>query len=98
MRDYKKPSPVIYIDPKTNLPKCTPEICKEKFIGKYEIKETNYKWVGGPVTHKFHYSICKECNTIYLTGHDKKRTDESFKRGTEHNGLDPDVKEILDGR
>ena len=42
MRSYKKPGPVVYIDPNTNLPKCTPETCVDKLQEYFEIKETNY--------------------------------------------------------
>jgi len=98
MKDYKKPGPVVYIDPSTNLPKCNPIICADKFNEYFEIKETNYKWIGGPVVHKFYYSICNDCGTRTITNNDKKRTDESYKRGTNSSGVDPDVKEMLDGR
>lgn len=98
MKQYKKPSPVVYIDPSTNLPKCDPVICADKLRAFYEIKETNYKWVGGPVIHKFFYSICDECGTRTITSSDKRRTDESYKQGTNNQGTDPDIKEMLDGR
>ena len=98
MRSYKKPGPVVYIDPATNLPKCTPVSCIDKLKEYFEIKETNYKWVGGPVLHKFYYSICSDCNTRTITSKDKKQTDESYKRAIENNGNDPDIKEIIDGR
>lgn len=93
MRSYKKPGPVVYIDPNTNLPKCTPETCVDKLQEYFEIKETNYKWVGGPVLHKFYYSICNDCNTRAITSKDKKQTDDSYKRAINNNGIDPDIKE-----
>lgn len=85
--------PVIYLDPKTLLPTCNPYICKDKFFSLHEIKETNYKWVGGPVKHRFHYSICSECNRRTITSQDKKLTDESFKAGTKNQGIDPSLTE-----
>lgn len=97
MRSYKKPGPVVYIDPVTNLPKCTPDSCMDKLQEHFEIKETNYKWVGGPVIHKFFYSICDDCNTRTITSKDKKQTDNSYKRAIENNGVDPEVKEQIDG-
>jgi len=95
MRQYKKPGPVIYIDPSTNQPKCDPTICANKFTSYFEIKETNYKWVGGPVFHKYHYSICKECGTRTITSNDKKLTDISYKKAIDNNGKDSDIVEML---
>lgn len=98
MREYKKPGPVIYIDPETNEPKCNPTICADKLISNFEIKETNYKWVGGPVFHKHFYSICNDCGTRTITSYDKKSTDLSYKNAIDNNGKDPDILEILNGR
>lgn len=92
MRAYTKPSPVVYIDPLTGKTTCNPTLCKEKFtVKKFDIVETNYKWSGGPVTHRFHYSFCEECNRRTITNNDKKLTSESFKRGTNNQGIDPEV-------
>lgn len=87
------PSKVVYIDPRTNLPKCDPTECKDKLISHFEIKETNYKWVGGPVIHKFYYSTCDECGTRTITPKDKRQTDESYRNAINNNGTDPLVKE-----
>lgn len=93
MRDRSN-GPVIYIDPITGKPKCTPSDCKDKLQQYNEVIETNYKWVGGPVKHTFYYSICQECNTRTITNQDKKKTDESYKRGTNNKGIDPLLEEI----
>jgi len=85
--------PVVYLDPKTLLPTCNPTICKDKIKSFYEIKETNYKWVGGPVKHRFYYSICSECNRRTITNLDKKLTDQSYKSGTRNQGIDPTLTE-----
>jgi len=46
--------PVYYIDPVTGEKKCEAKACRKKFtINKFYVKETNYKWVGGPVIHMF---------------------------------------------
>lgn len=97
MRSYKKPGPVVYIDPGTGLPKCTPETCVDKLEQFFEIKETNYKWVGGPVIHKLHYSICNDCKTRTITNKDKKQTDDSYKRAIQNDGYDPNIKEQISG-
>lgn len=89
-------SPVIHIDPKTGLPTCDPKNCTDKLVSAYEIKETNYKWVGGPVIHKFYYSQCKECGRRTITNKDKNLSNESYKRGTQHNGKDPET-EVVNG-
>ena len=66
------PSPVVYLDPVTGKKLCDSEQCKNKFtIRKYEVKETNYKWTGGPVTHKYFYSLCEECGRKNTTNKDK---------------------------
>jgi len=93
MKKYKKPGKVVYIDPETNLPKCNPKSCTDKLQEYFEIKETNYKWIGGPVLHKFYYSICNDCNTRTITGKNKKLTDDSYKKALNNNGIDPDIKE-----
>lgn len=98
MRSYKKPGPVVYIDPVTNSPKCTPTSCIDKFTEHFEIKETNYRWVGGPVLHKFHYSICEDCKTRTITNEDKKKTNESYKRAVNNNGTDPIINEVSNVR
>jgi len=42
--------PVVFIDPVTGKALCDSVQCKNKFKDiKYNVKETNYKWVGGPV-------------------------------------------------
>ncbi|NBP02208.1 MAG: hypothetical protein EBU90_19210 [Proteobacteria bacterium] len=96
----KSHGPVVYIDPRTGLPKCSPDQCKDKLVEHIEVIETNYKWVGGPVKHYFHYSICDECNTRTITNENKNKTDSSYKRAIKvGNGVDPNIiKEIEDGR
>jgi hypothetical protein len=89
--------PVTYIDPTTGLPKCKPNDCKDKFKTYVEVIETNYKWVGGPVKHNFHYSICDQCGTRTITSKDKKLTNDSYKRGTENQGIDPKLEELNNG-
>jgi len=91
MKKYKKPSRVVYIDPTTNLPKCNPNICKDKLQEFFEVKETNYKWVGGPVIHKFYYSKCMDCKTITITNQNKLKTNESYKNAIENNGIALDL-------
>lgn len=93
MRDRSN-GPVIYIDPNTGKPKCNPTDCKDKLKEYVDIIETNYKWVGGPVKHTFHYSICQDCGTRTITNSDKKKTDESYKRGTRNKGVDPLLEEL----
>jgi len=93
----RKHGPVVYIDPSTGLPKCTPDDCADKLIEYSEVKETNYKWVGGPVYHRFYYSICQECNTRTITSSNKRKTDQSYKIATENAGIDPIVKEFVNG-
>lgn len=88
---------VTHIDPKTGLETCDPKSCTDKLTSINEIIETNYKWVGGPVKHLFYYSLCKQCNRRTITNQDKKLTNESYKRGTEHSGSDPQVMEIMNG-
>jgi len=85
--------PVIYLDPETLLPTCNPSLCKDKLVNYYEVKETNYKWVGGPVKHKFYYSICNQCNKRTITNSDKKFTDISYKAGIKNQGIDPSLTE-----
>lgn len=86
------PGPVIYLDPETGKPVCDSVQCKNKFtIGKFEVKETNYKWSGGPVIHKFHYSLCEECGRRNTTNKDKGLTSQSFRRGTLNKGVDPEI-------
>jgi len=93
----QKHGPVVYIDPITNKPKCSPIECKNKLVEYSEVKETNYKWVGGPVKHYFYYSICDECGTRTITNEDKKRTDASYKKAINvGNGIDPDIQRILE--
>lgn len=91
MKEYKKPSKVIYIDPATNRSKCSPFDCKDKLIEHFEVKETNYKWVGGPVIHMFYYSICSECNTRTITSKNKNKTNESYKKAIDNKGKDPNI-------
>ena len=91
MKEYKKPSKVVYVDPGTNKAKCTPLDCKNKLTEYYEITETNYKWVGGPVIHKFYYSICSECNTRTITNKNKSKTSESYKNAIKNNGKDKEI-------
>jgi len=86
-----KHGPVIHIDPKTGLVTCDPLQCVDKLNQLFEVIETNYKWVGGPVKHKFYYSLCTECNRKTITNHDKNLTSESYKRGTKNQGVDPQV-------
>ena len=87
--------PVIYINPKTGLPQCEAKACQKKFtVSKFRVKETNYKWIGGPVKHKFHYSLCEECGILGATSKDKALTSESYKRGTLNKGVDPEVKDM----
>lgn len=93
----RKHGPVVYIDPTTGKPKCDPTDCVDKLIEYFEFKETNYKWVGGPVFHKYFYSICKECNTRTITASDKRKTDQSYKIAIDNNGVDPEVKEMVNG-
>jgi len=89
--------PVVYIDPKTGLKLCDSVKCKKKFtVSKFRIKETKYKWHGGPVIHKFHYSECVECGRSNATSKDKVLTNESFKRGTLNAGMDPDGISLTD--
>lgn len=86
------PSPVVYLDPVTGKKLCDSEQCKNKFtIRKYEVKETNYKWTGGPVTHKYFYSLCEECGRKNTTNKDKALTSQSFTRGTNNKGIDPEI-------
>lgn len=86
--------PVVYIDPKTGLALCDSVKCKKKFtINKYSVKETNYKWSGGPVIHKFYYSLCEECGRSNSTNKDKGLSGQSFRRGTMNAGVDPEIKE-----
>ena len=94
MRD-RSHGPVIYIDPTTGLPKCTPKDCIDKLDSCCEVKETNYKWVGGPVFHEYYYSICRDCGTRTITTLDKKKTDLSYKNAIQNNGIDPKVQEKL---
>ena len=94
---HKKNGPVVYIDPSTGLPKCSPDKCADKLTEYSEFKETNYKWVGGPVYHIYYYSICKECNTRTITASDKRKTDQSYKIAIDNNGVDPEVKEMVNG-
>jgi len=92
------PGPVIYLDPKTGQPVCDSVKCKDKFnTRKYDVKETNYKWSGGPVTHKFYYSLCDECGRQNITNKDKALTGQSFRRGTLNKGVDPEI-EVNDGK
>ena len=88
--------PVIHIDPKTGSPICDPKSCEDKLVSQFEKVETNYKWVGGPVEHRFYFSLCSECGRRTITNKDKKLTSESYKRGTEHNGIDPEM-EVMNG-
>jgi hypothetical protein len=84
--------PVYYIDPVTGEKKCEAKACRKKFtINKFYVKETNYKWVGGPVIHMFHYSLCNECGMLGATSKDKSLTSASYKRGTENKGVDPET-------
>lgn len=86
--------PVVFIDPATGKALCDSVQCKNKFKDiKYNIKETNYKWVGGPVIHKQYYSICNECGRSHSTSKAKSLTGQSFKRGTENAGKDPEINE-----
>ena len=91
----KKHGPVIYIDPKTGLSKCSPDKCKNKLVEYSEFKETNYKWVGGPVFHLYYYSISSDCGTRAITSLNKKKTDQSYKIATENQGVDPQVREFV---
>jgi hypothetical protein len=91
MKKYKRPSRVVYIDPTTNFPKCNPNICKDKLQEFFEVKETNYKWVGGLVIHKFFYSRCSDCKSITITNLNKQRTNESYKNAIKNNGKDIDI-------
>jgi hypothetical protein len=87
------PSPVVYLDPDTGLPTCDPKQCADKLVQYSEVIETNYKWVGGPVKHRFYYSLCSECNKRTITNKDKNLTNESYKRGTENKGVDNELEE-----
>jgi len=87
--------PVVYINPISGLPKCSPKDCVNKFQSFCEIKETNYKWIGGPVFHEYYFSICRECNTRTITTFDKKRTDQSYKNAIKNNGKDPAIEEKI---
>jgi hypothetical protein len=49
--------------------------------------------VGGPVKHRFYYSLCSECNKRTITNKDKNLTNESYKRGTENKGVDNELEE-----
>jgi len=90
-------SAVIHIDPKTGLETCDPKSCTDKLTSIFEVIETNYKWVGGPVKHKFYYSLCSQCNRRTITNQNKKLTNESYKRGTENSGIDPQTLETTNG-
>ena len=85
--------PVIYLNPKTLDITCNPSLCKEKLKSYFEIKETNYKWAGGPVLHRFYFSICSECSTRSITTLNKKLTDQSYKAAIKNLGIDPSLTE-----
>jgi len=82
--------PVIYLDPVTMTPTCSPNDCKNKFTKKHiETRELNFVWVGGPITHLYYQSFCEDCNKKMQTTNDKKMTSESIRRAKLNKGIDP---------
>lgn len=84
--------PVIYLDPVTLNPTCSPSDCKDKFTKKViEKRELNFVWVGGPIIHFYYQSFCNECSKKIQTSEDKKMTAESIRRGKLNRGIDPET-------
>jgi hypothetical protein len=86
--------PVVYLDPITMLPTCGPKDCKEKFnTKKIDVRTINEKWIGGPYTFLYHYTLCDECNKQMQTTQDKTLTNDSVRRSKNNKGIDPEMKE-----
>jgi hypothetical protein len=57
------------------------------------VRTINEKWIGGPYTFLYHYTLCDECNKQLQSTQDKTMTNDSVRRSKNNKGIDPEMKE-----